>query len=143
VSWQRYWRTSINIRSPSKDNMSIRVLLADDSEIVRKAITHLLQSDPEIQLVAEAVSFRQAMRFASRLRPQVIVMDLHMPDENNLTPLQIKSCFVGSRLLAISLWNDEETKVLADGCGAVTLLDKTNLGALLIPAMKQYANYHE
>ncbi len=62
-----------------------------------------------------------------------------MTDENDVTPSQIKSSLAGSRLLAISLWNDEETKALADSYGAIALLDKTKLAQKLIPAIKRYA----
>ena len=50
-----------------------------------------------------------------------------MGDEYVVTPSQMKSWLVGSRLLAISIWHDDETKALADSFGAVTLLDKMNL----------------
>ena len=120
----------------------ISVLLADDSSIMRKAIADLLKSDPEIQLMAEAGNFAQTIELISKLRPQVVIMDLHMGDENKVNPTQVKSCLNGSRLLAIS-WNDSETKMLAKRLGAVTLLDKLNLASELIPAIKQYGNAPE
>jgi chemotaxis response regulator CheB len=120
--------------------MSTTVLLVDDSENMRKAILHLLQCDPDIQVLAEGTSFAQTIEFAMKLHPQVIVLDLHMRDERVFPPSQVKSCLNGSRLLAISLWTDEETKVLAKAMGAVTLLDKANLGAELIPAIRLYAS---
>lgn len=119
--------------------MPIEVLLADDSEPVRKAICRVLKSDDEIELVAEAATFAQTMLLAATLRPHVIVMDLHMRDEVEVTPLQLKSSIGGSRLLAISIWNDAAAKTLADSFGAVTLLDKVNLAVELIPAIKQCA----
>jgi DNA-binding NarL/FixJ family response regulator len=118
----------------------IRVLLADDNEPVRKAICRVLNGDDEIELVAEATTFTQTMNFAATLRPHVIVMDLHMRDEAEVTPLQLKSSIGGSRLLAISIWNDAAAKTLADSFGAVTLLDKVNLAVELIPAIKRCAS---
>ena len=120
--------------------MTITVLLADDNEMMRKAIANLLKGDPDIQLVAEAASFTQTMQLVGQLHPQIVVMDLHMRDEKDLTPSQVKSCLVGSRLLAISIWNNEPAKALADSFGAVTLLDKPKLADELIPAIKRYAN---
>lgn len=120
--------------------MPIRVLLADDNEPVRKAICRVLNGDDEIELVAEATTFTQTMNFAATLRPHVIVMDLHMRDEAEVTPLQLKSSIGGSRLLAISIWNDAAAKTLADSFGAVTLLDKVNLAVELIPAIKRCAS---
>jgi two-component system response regulator DesR len=119
--------------------MKISVLLADDSEVVRRVIADILKIDPEIELVAECVSFPQTMEIAARLRPQVIILDVHMGDERAVTPAQLKSGFVGSRLLAISIWKDEETRVLAESIGAVALLDKTKLVYELIPAIRKEA----
>jgi DNA-binding NarL/FixJ family response regulator len=115
------------------------VLLADDSEIMRNAILQLLRGDADIKVLAQCASFVQAMKLATNLHPQVIVLDVHMGDERTVTPSQAKSCLNGSRLLAMSIWNDDETKSLAETIGAVTLLDKTNLATELIPAIKLYA----
>jgi two-component system, NarL family, response regulator DevR len=123
--------------------MKISVLLADDSQIMRKAIAHLLTGDPEIEVVAECVSFAQTMEVASELRPQVIVLDVHMRDEHTVTPSHLKFGLIGARLLAISIWKDEETKTLAETIGAVTLLDKADLATKLIPAIKHYASAGE
>jgi len=117
--------------------MSISVLLADDSEVVRRVIADILKIDPEIELVAECASFAQTMESAAMLRPQIIVIDVHMGDERAVTPAQIKSGLVGSRVLAISIWKDEETRILAESIGAVALLDKTKLVYELIPAIRK------
>ena len=118
--------------------MSIKVLLADDSEIVRRAIRLLLRSQSEIELVGEAADFRQTIRMMNELKPQVVVLDLHMPDGIEALLLDIKSHLNhGSRMLAMSVWYDEETKALADSLGKVPLLDKMELGDKLIPTIIQ------
>jgi chemotaxis response regulator CheB len=90
--------------------MTIKVLLADDSELVRKVILDLLKIDPEIELVSECVSFAHTMEIAAKQFPQVIVFDVHMGDEHIFSPQQLKSSLIGSRLVAISIWKDEETR---------------------------------
>jgi chemotaxis response regulator CheB len=120
--------------------MKISVLLADDSEIIRKVIVDLLKSDSEIEVVAECVSFAQTIEAAAKLHPQVIVLDVHMSDERTVAPSQLKSGLNGLPLLAISVWIDDETKYLAKAFGAATLLDKTKLAMELIPAIRHYAN---
>ena len=75
-------------RYQSESTVSIRVLLADDSEIVRQAITSVLMGDPEIQVVGEAVTFAQAIKLTHELQPRVILIDLHMRDRDGVTPLQ-------------------------------------------------------
>lgn len=117
--------------------MPITVLLADDSEFIRNVIADLLKSDPEIELVAECNSFARTIILARTLRPQVIVLDVHMGDEQIVSRAQLKSSLVGSRVLAISIWIDHETRTLAETMGADALLDKTNLVTDLIPAIRQ------
>jgi two-component system chemotaxis response regulator CheB len=117
--------------------MTINVLLADKSEIVRKVIADLLKSDLEIQVLAEAASLSQTLQLLSNFHPHIVVMDIHIGDERTVKPSMVKLCFVDSPLLANSLWKDEETKALADSYGAVRLLDKTQLAYELIPAIKR------
>ena len=118
--------------------MAITVLVADDKQVVLSAIRLLLGSDPELRIVGEAANFRQTFQSATELKPQVVVMDLHMPDESCLSPQEIKSLLdtLGSRLIAMSFWNDESTQALARSLGAATLLDKLRLATELIPAIK-------
>ena len=116
--------------------MPITVLLADDTEVIRRAISSLLTPHPAVQIVGEASDFAQTIQMANDLKPQVIVMDLHMskhdcdPDRD-LRPRLNR----GSKLLAISLSNDEEAEELAASLGAVRLVDKMNLYDELIPAI--------
>ena len=57
----------------------IRVLIVEDSPVVRELLTHILCSDPEIQVVGTAENGAEAVEMASRLAPDVITMDIHMP----------------------------------------------------------------
>jgi two-component system chemotaxis response regulator CheB len=130
--------------SPVEDNMngtngnSVSVLLADDSAIVRKAIKGILKEEPSIKLLGEADCFGQAISKAVELRPDVILLDLHMPDDNKFEIEFVKSQFnlCGSRVLAMSLLTDgtDSTRV-ADELGAAALLDKVDLHQTLIPAI--------
>lgn len=119
--------------------MAIKVLLADDSEVVRRAISRLLEQDPEIELVGEAVDFTQTIQMTNELKPEIVILDLHMRDEGELAPGDIRDRLhhSPSRILAISIWNDAESKALAESFGAFTLLDKMDLVTDLIPVIKQ------
>ena len=119
--------------------MPIKVLVADDSDIVRRAIRQLFSEHPEIELVGEATDFSQTIRMANDLKPQVVVMDLHMGDGDRLTDVMPHLSACTSRIVAISIWNDEKTKELAESFGAVTLLDKMNLSDELIPTIEKCA----
>jgi two-component system response regulator DevR len=116
----------------------ITVLVADDKEVVLSSIRLLLGTDLEIRIVGEAASFQQTLQRATELKPHIVLMDLHMPDESCISPQEIKSQLdrLGSRLIAMSFWNDQGTQALAESLGAVTLLDKLTLFTELIPAIK-------
>jgi DNA-binding NarL/FixJ family response regulator len=116
--------------------MPIKVLLAEDHEKIRDAVSRHLSSDPEIEVIAVTRKFTEAMELCSQLRPDIVLMDLHMPDERSITPEQVNSGFSQSKLIAMSIWNDDEAKSLADSFGAKVLLDKTSLVDDLIPAIK-------
>ncbi|GAC1622413.1 MAG: hypothetical protein PVS2B2_16420 [Candidatus Acidiferrum sp.] len=118
--------------------MAIKVLLADDTEIARRAIRRLLDTEPEIDLIGEAVDFAQAIQMAKELRPEVVVMDLYMPNESKVTLEDIRSHLsASSRVLAISVWIDDDAKSLAQSLGAFALLDKMELSDKLIPTIRQ------
>jgi DNA-binding NarL/FixJ family response regulator len=121
--------------------MSVTVLLADDSDLVRRAIRRLLTDHPQVRLVGEATDFSQTIRMLHELQPQVVVLDLHMSDGKRITPGELRSLLSvrKARLLAISAWNDEETQALASSYGATACLDKVNLGTQLIPAILRLA----
>lgn len=117
--------------------MCVRVLLADDTPLMRKAIRTLLGGEPEIELVAEAENFAESLSMTSKFKPHVVILDLHMPDSSNLTPMNVSEGLRAYRVavLAISVWHDEDTRALARSYGATALLDKMRLGQELIPAV--------
>jgi DNA-binding NarL/FixJ family response regulator len=126
----------VRFNALENSNSSIKILLADDSEIVRRGIRQLLAAQTEIEIVGEAANFAQTIRMTRDLNPQVVILDLHMPDENNIRPQEVKSLLsLGSQVLAISIWNEKESKELAESLGANVLLDKMNLANTLIPTI--------
>jgi two-component system, NarL family, response regulator DevR len=115
----------------------IRVLVADDSEIIRRAVCGVLQTQPGIAVCGEAANYAELLKKFNATTTDVVVMDLRMPGAKLFTPATIKSHFHGSCLLAISAWNDPETASLAESYGAVKLLDKSQLASVLIPAIEE------
>jgi len=67
----------------------IRVLLVEDHETVREGLRLLLDSQPDMEVIAEAASGRDAIEYSARLHPQVVVMDLSMPEMNGLQATQV------------------------------------------------------
>src|ERR1700734_385207 len=64
--------------------VSIRVLLADDQVMVRAGFRMILESDPEIEVVGEAATGEQAVASTRLLRPDIVLMDIQMPDGDGL-----------------------------------------------------------
>ena len=119
--------------------MPIKILLADDSKIMRVAIGRLLKEESSVELVGEAASFAQAMEMSVTLKPSILVLDLYMPDDHEHPPSVVKSWVAQHDVcvVAISLANNEEAKALAQSMGAKTLLDKVDLFSTLLPAIKR------
>jgi two-component system nitrate/nitrite response regulator NarL len=121
--------------------VQVKVLLADDSDIICKSIRGLLLDHAQLQLVGEARDFPEAIRLAKELQPNVIVVDLHMPNASNSETPDLKIHLNPSgRLLAISASNDQDSKSLAVALGADTFLDKMDLYDKLIPAILHLAS---
>jgi len=121
--------------------MAVKVLLADDSEIVRRGMRQLLATQPEIEIAGESSDFALTIQMTRDLNPQLVILDLHLTDESKVPPQDVKSQLnPGVRVLAISFWNDEKAKELAESLGTAVLLDKIDLAHLLIPAIMQLSS---
>jgi chemotaxis response regulator CheB len=60
--------------------MPIKVLLADDTDLMRHAIRKLITEEPRIELVGEASNFGQAMQLIADFKPEVLLLDLHLAE---------------------------------------------------------------
>ena len=130
-----------NTAESGSPGMLVAVLITDDRELLRKAIRKVLDLDPEIRIVGEAENFPQTVALTRELHPRVVVMDLHMPAPEDFSHKQLKLALdeTGSKLITMSVWHDDASRALAASYGAFTFLDKSNLGQLLIPAIRQVA----
>lgn len=116
--------------------MPIKILLADDSDVMRQAIKRLLEEDPRIDIVGEASTFATAMQMLADLKPDVLIIDLHMPEKRDFLPSVVKSqLHCVDCTIAISFANDDDAKSLSESYGAVCLLDKMHLYTNLMPAI--------
>jgi DNA-binding NarL/FixJ family response regulator len=120
---------------------TVSLLIVDDSDVIRKAIKGLLAEESSIEILGEAADFRQAISMAALLKPDVVLLDLHMRDDSAYEPEFIKNQFsnCGSRVLAMSLSSveDEESRTLAEGFGAIGFVDKADLYSVLVPAIRK------
>ena len=87
--------------------MSIRVVLADDHRILREGLRSILEVEGDIEIVGEADNGRDTVKLVRQLEPEVVIMDVAMPDLNGVdATVQIKNADVESRILALSMHGD-------------------------------------
>lgn len=87
----------------------ITVLIAEDHTIVRKGICSLLEARPDIEVVGEAEDGREAVRKVEVLMPDIVLMDISMPQLNGLEATrQIKKLFPQVKILALTMYTNEE-----------------------------------
>jgi DNA-binding NarL/FixJ family response regulator len=87
--------------------MSIKVLIADDHQIMREGLRSLLEKEIDIQVLGEAEDGRMIQRMARELRPDVIIMDVAMPDLNGIEATrQIVAELPGVKIIALSMHDD-------------------------------------
>ncbi len=88
--------------------MDIKILLADDHKITRDGLKALLESQKNMIVIGEAENGRQAVRLASELAPDVIVMDINMPELNGIEATrQIISELPETKIIALSMYSDK------------------------------------
>ncbi len=87
--------------------MAIRVLLADDHQIVRDGLHALLDAETDLEIVGEAREGRAAVQLAAQMKPDVVIMDIGMPDLNGMEATrQILEAAPGVRIVALSMHSD-------------------------------------
>jgi DNA-binding NarL/FixJ family response regulator len=116
---------------------AVRILVADDHEIVRQGLRALLEAQPGWQVVAEAVDGREALDKAKRLRPDVVVLDVSMPNLNGLEATrQIRKALPETEVLILTMHDSEQLvrEVLEAGARGYVL--KSDAGRELVTAVE-------
>ncbi len=89
--------------------MTIRLLLVDDHAVVRSGLKMLLSGQKEMEIVGEAASAAQALSETERVQPNVILMDIGLPDKTGIEATRaIKSKFPDVKIVALTIHEDEE-----------------------------------
>jgi len=102
----------------------IRVLLADDHEIVREGVKMILAKEPDFEMVGEAEDGQQALDLVERMKPNVVVMDISMPGMGGIEATQqVKERHPGVNVIALTMHEDESYvfKLLRAGASGYVL----------------------
>ncbi len=87
--------------------MTIKIILADDHQIVRQGLRTLLSAEPDMKVLAEADNGRTIIKLAQEHQPNVIIMDISMPDLNGIEATrQILTESPGVKIIALSMHSD-------------------------------------
>jgi two-component system NarL family response regulator len=115
----------------------IRVLIADDHYVVRVGLGTLINSEPDMSVVAEAVNGRQAVETFRASRPDVALMDLRMPEMNGVEAiLAIREEFPEGRIIVLTTYDGDEDIYRALQAGARGYILKDMVGDELIEAIR-------
>jgi two-component system, NarL family, response regulator NreC len=109
--------------------MTIRVLIADDHTLFRAGLRALFASESDIEVVGEAADGNEAVRRAVELRPEVVVMDLMMPNMNGIEATRrLRTELPETKVLVLSMYDDEEhvQRLLASGASGYMLKKATS-----------------
>ncbi|OPY90417.1 MAG: Oxygen regulatory protein NreC [Syntrophus sp. PtaU1.Bin208] len=123
--------------------MAVNVLLADDHKIVRDGLRILIENHGNMNVVAEAENGQKAITLAKELRPQVIIMDISMPDMNGIDATRrITSDFPGIKVIALSMHTDRHFVVGMLEAGAAGYLLKDCAFEELVSAIHTVLENH-
>ena len=115
----------------------IRVLLVDDHQVLREGLRLLLEGEEDMVVVSEAGTGKDAIRLASELHPDVIVMDLGLPDGNGINAIrEIRLQERSVRIVVLSMYSDRELVMKALEAGSDGYVPKSSAHSDLLQAIR-------
>ncbi|RMG79412.1 MAG: DNA-binding response regulator, partial [Bacteroidetes bacterium] len=98
----------------------IRILIADDHKMFRSGIIMLLRKEPSFEIVGEASNGLEVIRMANEKKPDVVLMDIHLPKANGIEATKsIKASFPAAKILALTSFEEDEYVVNMVKAGAL------------------------
>lgn len=103
----------------------IRILIVDDHPVVRAGVAGMLESQPDFEVAGEAVDGREALERARRLKPDIVLMDLRMPEVDGVEAIRaIRAQVPGARIIVLTTYETDADILLAIEAGAAGYLLK-------------------
>ncbi len=121
--------------------MSIRIVLADNHEIMREGLRTLIERQPDMTVIGEAGNGRMAIKITRKLLPDIVIMDISMPDFNGIEATgQITNEFQDIKVIMLSIHDDRFYVIKAFEAGAMSYVLKESSINELIHAIKIVIN---
>ena len=118
----------------------IRVLLVDDQAVVRRALRVRFHLEPDLEVVGEASTGTEALALAQTLTPDVVLMDLAMPQMDGIeATAALRRMVPQSAVVILSIHDDAQTRGRAQAAGAVAFVEKRGATDSLLAAIRQAA----
>ena len=118
----------------------IRLILVDDEHRVRQGLRMRISAEPDLEVVGEAADGEAAVRLAERLRPDVVVMDLHMRGLNGFEATRrLRERVPGAVIVMLSLQDDARTREDAAAAGAIAFVGKQEGSDRLLAVIRDAA----
>jgi DNA-binding NarL/FixJ family response regulator len=115
----------------------IRVLLVDDQPVVRRGLRVLFRLEPDLQVVGEASTGTEALALAQTLTPDVVLMDIEMPEMDGIeATAALRRVVPQSAVVILSIHDDAQTRERAQAAGAVAFVEKRGATDALLSAMR-------
>ena len=120
---------------------TIRLVIVDDHDMLRSGLALFIRTCPDLLLVGEASNGREALEICERLQPDVVLMDLMMPEMDGITAIRtLRQRFPTIQVIALSTFADEKLVPSALSAGAIGyLLKNTSVDALANAIRDAYA----
>jgi DNA-binding NarL/FixJ family response regulator len=115
----------------------VRVLVVDDFQPFRQVVTSILQAQADLQVISEASNASQAVQMADELQPEVILLDIGLPDFNGIDAArQIRELSPLSKILFVTQGSSVDVMQEGLGLGAHGFLVKSDAGRELVAAVR-------
>jgi DNA-binding NarL/FixJ family response regulator len=120
-----------------EETTKTRVLLVDDHDLIREGLRHLLEATGDVEIVGEAVNGREAINYVQELRPDVVLMDINMPEVDGIRATEaVSRCCPQTNVIVLTMSREDEYAIDAVRAGASGYLLKSARSAEVVRAVK-------
>lgn len=133
------WHTSTDVLH--EGSTLIRVVIADDHELIREGIKKIVRHSADLKIVGEAADLKQALALIAQVRPDVVVLDISLPDTDGLDGLaELRRHFPNLRVVMLSMHPEERYALAALRAGALGYVSKATGAVDLVEAVRRAAD---